>query len=102
MEVLLIPIHQPLQINLGSEPKVIDRLELCGNGTLSVCTLSFYNGDELSTDEYVTAIFSKTDHPTEYILTSHKKINLAEFSYCSLKVFAGNIGNCDELRLYYS
>lgn len=79
---------------------LINRLEFHGSGSLSVCTLTFYNGDELDNKEMESIIFTKTDHLTECILTPHKLINLSDYSYCSLKIFSGKIDPKDKVVLY--
>jgi hypothetical protein len=81
---------------------LIDRIEVEGTGSLSVCTLSFFNGDEESIDHYEKIIFTKTDHPTQYILAPHKQILLSDFAYCILKIFSGNLTPTDSILLYYT
>lgn len=97
MQVLTISTTAATSILLSG---LIDRLELQGTGTLAVCTLTFFNGDELSDDQTTKIIFTKTDHPTESILTPHKVLNLSEYSYCILKIFSGKLDKGDRLQLY--
>jgi hypothetical protein len=100
-----IPLSITSAINLSHlkiTDGLIDRIEIEGTGSLSVCTLSFFNGDEESIDHYEKIIFTKTDHPTQYILTPHKQILLSDFAYCILKIFSGNLAPTDSVLLYYT
>jgi hypothetical protein len=99
--ILISVVDSTPLISLPSKTFLIDRIELEGSGKLAVCTLSFFNGDELSMDEYQNIIFTKTDHPTQYILTPHKLINLSDYFYCSLKIFSGKLHVEDKVILYY-
>lgn len=81
---------------------LLNRIELHGTGSLAVCNATFSNGDEQNDYEMQEIIFAKTEHPTECILTPHKIINLSDYSYCSLKIFSGNLHKGDRILLYYS
>ena len=100
MNFIELVVSKPTAIGLDEE-MLLDRIEVIGNGTLSLSTLSLFNGDELTPEQFEKIIFSKTEHPTECILTPHKIINFSGFSYYSFRIFSGTLHATDKVLLYF-
>ena len=98
---MLINLSEPTNLScLGAYDAVIERIELQGKGKLGSCMLTFSkNGDQPVQQKDV--LFIKGLHQSAEVLYPHlKNFSLAEFDYCMLEVFTGNMLPDDHIVLY--
>jgi hypothetical protein len=87
---LSIELTEHFVLNFEEGSTVIPlRIEVEGEGRISVCSIRLYNGDEESMEQHKEIIFVVSDHPGQNILTPVTSESICSYRYGVFKIFKG-------------